>query len=173
MNVGVLESNSTSFALSLCQVEAHRLSLLPNTPTNTDTDTDTYAHTWMHVHMCAHMPGCTNAHTQMHLNIGMGRCTHTHTHTHTHANSCQQAETLGLKRKTGVEEREESQRPPSVPPTTIRLCLWFSTFNFHIISYYIKAILLQVPWTQAVSSRPDSKFLFPPGPCCQWHFTSH
>ena len=83
MNVGVLESNSTSFALSLCQVEAHRLSLLPNTPTNTDTDTDTYAHTWMHVHMRAHMPGCTNAHTQMHLNIGMGRCTHTHTHTHT------------------------------------------------------------------------------------------
>ena len=77
MNVGVLESNSTSFALSLCQVEAHRLSLLPNTPTNTDT----CAHTWMHVHMHAHVPGCTNAHTQMHLNTDMDRCTHTHTHT--------------------------------------------------------------------------------------------
>ena len=75
-----------------------------------------------------------------------------------------------------LEERwKQSQRSPSMPPTWLSGFVFdFQTFNFHIISYYIKEILLQVPWTQAVSSSPESKFLFPlwVGPHHQWHFTS-
>lgn len=73
---------------------------------------------------CAHMPGCIYAHTQMHLNTCMGR------HTHIHTNSCQQTETLGLKRKTGVQERENSQRPPQcLPPPP------GSAFDFQLLIF--------------------------------------
>lgn len=44
------------------------------------------------------------------------------------------------------------------------LCLWFSAFNFHIISYDIKAIFPQVHRTQAIFSSPDSIFSLPLGP---------
>ena len=80
--------------------------------------TEVCSHAWMHI--CTH----TDASKYMH-----GQA-HTHTHTHTHTHSCQQAETLGLKRKTGVEERETSQRPPQcLPPPP------GSAFDFQLLIF--------------------------------------
>lgn len=105
-----------------------RLTDCHSCPTHPQIYTDTYAHTWMHVHM--HTEVCS--HAWMHI------CTHTHAskymygqaHTHTHTNSCQQTETLGLKRKTGVQERENSQRPPQcLPPPP------GSAFDFQLLIF--------------------------------------
>lgn len=107
-----------------------------------------------------------DAHIPMHVCSHV--CMHIHACVHTYASQQIQAQTWRGKQELRREGRRlkgplrASQHHKPLP--------LISTFNFHITSYHIKAILLQVPRTQAVCSCSDSKSHFPRGPHCRWHF---
>ena len=175
----VLESTSTTFAFPLYQVEIHKSSLLPNTYMNihitvcTRTDTDGYTHPHLHTHGHVYTDTHRCTHTQMPAYTYTDTCKYICVHARAHTHICQRAEMTGLERKAGVEERgkKSQRRPPQCLTSLSGFAFDFQLLIF--ISYYIKAMLPQVPRTQAASSSPDSKFLFPLGPRCQWRFTSH
>jgi hypothetical protein len=127
-------------------------------------DVHTHINAGMHVlaQRCKHYTD-THTHIDVHDHIHKGR------HTHMHMQICKCTCTrVHMSRNDRPKDRNsywEERTGPHIFRNAVHLASGFAfDFNFHTISYDIKAILLQVPQTQVFSSSSDSTFPFPLGP---------
>lgn len=160
MRMVVFESRSTSFAFWLYCWNSQTVPLAQhiNTPKSacTHRDTDGYIHMhtsgWMCTYNVCVLTQCVHVNSQMHAIC---------TCIHTYARNKQKHKSH--KKNRSWEEREDvSKASLNAFQHHQDLPLIFSfQFSHHQLPH--QSNLLQVPCTQAVSSSPDSNFLFPLG----------